>query len=198
ALQSACVKAGKSWKVNPGDGAFYGPKLDFHVKDSIGRVWQCGTIQLDLNLPERFDLTYVEADGTKQRPIMLHRVIYGSLERFIGILIEHYAGSFPLWLSPVQVNILPVNNDAHNGYAEEVKQLLEDNKIRVNLDNRDEKISYRMRESQVNKIPYTLILGDKEVNDKLISYRLHGSNETVTISQDKFLERLKEELIKIK
>ena len=191
-LERACKKAGHECKVNPGDGAFYGPKLDFHIKDSLGRVWQCGTIQLDMNLPERFDLTYIDKDGTKKRPIMLHRVIYGSIERFIGILIEHYAGAFPLWLSPVQVNIIPVNNEYHLEYAEEVQKLLMDNDIRVELDRRDEKLSYRMRESQTKKIPLTLILGDKERDNKEISYRKFGSNETITLSIVEFINFLKD------
>ena len=190
ALEDACKKAGHSCKINPGDGAFYGPKLDFHIKDSLGRVWQCGTIQLDMNLPERFDLTYVDSDGSKKRPVMLHRVIFGSIERFIGILIEHYAGAFPLWLSPVQVNIIPVNNDYHLEYSKEVLNKLDNLGIRVKLDNRDEKLSYKMRESQTKKIPITIILGDKEKDSNLISYRLFGNNETITVSEDEFINKV--------
>ena len=193
-LQSACLKAGKSCKINQGDGAFYGPKLDFHVKDAIGRIWQCGTIQLDFNLPERFDLNYIDADGTKKRPIMLHRVIYGSIERFIGILIEHYAGAFPLWLSPIQINVLPVNNEYHLEYATKIKELLFNENIRVSLDDRNEKISYKMRESQIKKIPYTIILGDQEVSNNTISYRKYNSNETITISVLEFIKLIKEEI----
>ncbi len=193
-LQKACQIAGSSCKINPGDGAFYGPKLDFHVKDAIGRVWQCGTIQLDMNLPERFDLTYVDSDGNKKRPIMLHRVIYGSIERFIGILIEHYAGAFPTWLSPVQINIIPVNNEYHLEYAKKLKEWLLDNNIRVELDDRDEKLSYRMRESQVKKIPYTFIVGDKEKNEEMISYRKFGQNDTKTVSKREFLDIIEEEI----
>ena len=195
ALEEACLKSGHKCKINPGDGAFYGPKLDFHIKDSLGRVWQCGTIQLDMNLPERFDLTYIDKDGSKKRPVMLHRVIYGSVERFIGILIEHYAGAFPLWLSPVQINIIPVNNEYHLEYANKIKELLENNDIRIELDNRDEKLSYKMRESQTKKIPYTLVLGDKERDDNLISYRLHGENDTKTIGIDAFIKLIKEQII---
>jgi len=194
ALEDACHAAGHECKINPGDGAFYGPKLDFHIKDSIGRVWQCGTIQLDMNLPERFDLTYVDSDGSKKRPVMLHRVIYGSIERFIGILIEHYAGAFPLWLSPVQVNIIPVNNEYHLEYARKLHGLLQDNGIRVELDNREEKLSYRMRESQTNKIPFTLIVGDKERDEQTISFRKHGSLETTTLSQQEFISLLKDKI----
>ena len=187
ALEEACHRAGHDCKINPGDGAFYGPKLDFHIKDSLGRVWQCGTIQLDMNLPERFDLTYINSDGSKKRPVMLHRVIYGSIERFIGILIEHYAGAFPLWLSPVQVNIIPVNNELHMNYCNEIKNLLEENNIRVKVDARDEKLGYKMRESQIKKMPITLIIGDNEVNNKQISYRKYGNQETYTCEIDEFI-----------
>lgn len=190
ALEEACHRAGHDCKINPGDGAFYGPKLDFHIKDSLGRVWQCGTIQLDMNLPERFDLTYIDSDGIKKRPVMLHRVIYGSIERFIGILIEHYAGAFPLWLSPIQVNIIPVNNELHSNYCNQIKNLLEENKIRVKVDIRDEKLGYKMRESQTKKIPITLIIGDNEVNNKQISYRKYGSQETFTFEIDEFISEM--------
>ena len=190
ALEEACHRAGHDCKINPGDGAFYGPKLDFHIKDSLGRVWQCGTIQLDMNLPERFDLTYISSDGSKKRPVMLHRVIYGSIERFIGILIEHYAGAFPLWLSPVQVNIIPVNNELHMNYCNEIKNLLEENNIRVKVDARDEKLGYKMRESQIKKIPITLIIGDNEINKKQISYRKYGNQETYTCEIDEFISEI--------
>ena len=190
ALEEACHRAGHDCKINPGDGAFYGPKLDFHIKDSLGRVWQCGTIQLDMNLPERFDLTYISSDGSKKRPVMLHRVIYGSIERFIGILIEHYAGAFPLWLSPVQVNIISVNNELHMNYCNEIKNLLEENNIRVKVDARDEKLGYKMRESQIKKMPITLIIGDNEVNKKQISYRKYGNQETCTCEIDEFISEI--------
>jgi len=188
ALEEACHKAGHECKINPGDGAFYGPKLDFHIKDSLGRVWQCGTIQLDMNLPERFDLTYIAPDGSKKRPVMLHRVIYGSIERFIGILIEHYAGAFPLWLAPTQVNIIPVNNEYHLDYAKEIFNKLESLNIRVKLDDRNEKLSYKMRESQSKKTPLTLIIGDKELENKSISYRKIGSQETSNLALDEFVK----------
>ena len=194
ALEEACHKAGHDCKINPGDGAFYGPKLDFHIKDSLGRVWQCGTIQLDMNLPERFDLTYIDSDGSKKRPVMLHRVIYGSIERFIGILIEHYAGAFPLWLAPVQFTIIPVNNDIHLEYAMKIKELLENNKYRVKLDTRNEKLSYKMRESQVKKVPITIILGDKEKENGDISYRLFGEKDTNTLKIAEFFELVKEKI----
>ena len=194
ALEEACHKAGHDCKINPGDGAFYGPKLDFHIKDSLGRVWQCGTIQLDMNLPERFDLTYIDSDGSKKRPVMLHRVIYGSIERFIGILIEHYAGAFPLWLAPVQFTIIPVNNDIHLEYAMKIKELLENNKYRVKLDTRNEKLSYKMRDSQVKKVPITIILGDKEKENGDISYRLFGEKNTNTLKIAEFFELVKEKI----
>ena len=187
ALQDACEKSGHSCKINPGDGAFYGPKLDFHIRDSLGRVWQCGTIQLDMNLPERFDLTYIDADGSKKRPVMLHRVIYGSIERFIGILIEHYAGAFPLWLAPVEVNIIPVSNEHHLEYAQKLAEQLDSAGIRVKIDDRDEKMGYKMRESQTKKIPLTLILGDKEVENDSVSYREFGKQETTTVSSGEFI-----------
>ena len=194
ALEDACHKAGHDCKINPGDGAFYGPKLDFHIKDSLGRVWQCGTIQLDMNLPERFDLTYIDSDGSKKRPVMLHRVIYGSIERFIGILIEHYGGAFPLWLSPVQINIIPVNNEYHLEYANKVSEMLKEYDIRVQVDSRDEKLGYRMRESQTKKNPYTLVLGDKERDNDTVSYRKHGEEKTTTVSILEFIDMIRDEI----
>ena len=190
ALEEACHKAGHDCKINPGDGAFYGPKLDFHIRDSLGRVWQCGTIQLDMNLPERFDLTYVDKDGSKKRPVMLHRVIYGSIERFIGILIEHYAGAFPLWLSPVQINVIPVNNEYHLEYANKIVDTLKENGFRVELDSRDEKLGYKIRESQTKKIPYTLVLGNNERDNNTVTYRKFGQEKTTTITLEEFLDML--------
>mgnify|MGYP005788338557 FL=1 len=194
ALEDACHKAGHDCKINPGDGAFYGPKLDFHIRDSLGRVWQCGTIQLDMNLPERFDLTYIDSDGSKKRPVMLHRVIYGSIERFIGILIEHYGGAFPLWLSPVQINIIPVNNEYHLEYANKVSEMLKEYDIRVQVDSRDEKLGYKMRESQTKKNPYTLVLGDKERDNDTVSYRKHGEEKTTTVSISEFIDMIRDEI----
>lgn len=194
ALANACKAAGKEYKINPGDGAFYGPKLDFHIKDSLGRVWQCGTIQLDMNLPERFDLTYVESNGEKVRPVMLHRVIFGSVERFIGILIEHFGGAFPTWLAPVQVNIIPVKNEYHLNYSKDIYQLLQDNGIRVEMDDRDEKLGYRMRESQMKKAPFTLVIGDNERDEKTISFRRHGSQKTTIMTQDEFVSYVLKEI----
>lgn len=194
ALAKACEHAGKTCKVNPGDGAFYGPKLDFHVKDSLGRVWQCGTIQLDMNLPERFDITYVDKDGSKKRPIMLHRVIFGSIERFIGIITEHFAGHFPTWLAPVQVNIIPVNSEYHLEYAEKVKEALEQIGVRVEMDNRDEKLGYRMRESQLRKIPYNLVLGDQEKETETVNVRKFGQKEEQKIKLEEFVQNIKKEI----
>ena len=193
-LQEALKKAGKDFVLNPGDGAFYGPKLDFKVKDSLGREWQCGTIQLDMQLPERFDLTYIDADGSKKRPVMLHRVIYGSIERFIGILIEHFAGCFPLWMAPVQVNVIPVKNEYHLEYAEKLVKLLEEAGLRVNLDAREEKLGYRMREAQTRKYNYNLILGNSERDENKVSFRKHGSEETVTMEIDEFVNMLLNEI----
>ena len=189
-LEEACRKAGHACKINPGDGAFYGPKLDFHIKDSLGRVWQGGTIQLDMNLPERFDLTYVDSDGTKKRPVMLHRVIYGSVERFIGILIEHFGGAFPLWLAPVQVRVIPVNNSYHLEYAKEINDLLLSNNIRVKLDDREEKLGYKMREAQMQKIPFTLVIGDKEKENNTVTYRKYGDDKQIEINKEDFIEML--------
>ncbi len=194
ALAAACQAAGKDYKVNPGDGAFYGPKLDFHVKDSLGRVWQCGTIQLDMNLPERFDLTYVDHHGEKQRPIMLHRVIFGSIERFIGILIEHFAGAFPLWLAPVQVKVLPVKNEFHLAYAKEVVAKLGAAGIRVELDDREEKLGYRIREAQMQKVLYQLVLGENEVANGTVTYREYGKQAQNTLEFDAFVAKLLEEI----
>lgn len=170
ALAQAVCGMGKSYVVNEGDGAFYGPKLDFHLKDSIGRTWQCGTIQLDFQLPQRFDIDYVGADGEKHRPIMLHRVVFGSIERFIGILIEHYAGKFPVWIAPVQVKILPVS-DKYNDYAKKVVANLEEKNIRVELDSRNEKLGYKIREARMEKVPYMMIIGENEQNKALVSVR---------------------------
>lgn len=194
ALAKACEAAGKTYKVNPGDGAFYGPKLDFHVEDSLGRVWQCGTIQLDMNLPERFDLTYVGSGGEKVRPVMLHRVIFGSIERFIGILIEHFGGAFPLWLAPVQVKVLPVKNEYHCEYAKKVYALLQENGYHVQLDDREEKLGYRIREGQMEKVPYLLVLGDSERDQNTVTYRKYGEQKQTTVPLEQFLDMLKNQV----
>ncbi len=193
ALQNALEHRGLKYIINEGDGAFYGPKIDFHIKDSIGRTWQCGTIQLDMMLPEKFDLTYVGEDGQKHRPIMLHRVVYGSIERFIGILIENYAGAFPVWLAPVQVRILPIT-DKHHDYAYELKKKLFDEGIRVEVDARNEKMGYKIREAQVRKIPYALVVGDQEVADGTVNVRKYGEKDSATMKADEFLSMLKEKI----
>ena len=195
ALADACIKAGFDYKLNPGDGAFYGPKLDFKLRDSMNRIWQCGTIQLDMNLPERFDLTYIAEDGSKKRPVMIHRALFGSLERFIGILIEHFGGAFPTWLAPVQVKVLPVNNEYHLEYCSELKEKLSNLNIRCELDSRDEKLGYKMRESQTKKIPYTLVIGDKERDGNLVNYRRHGSQEAISVSVEEFIKLIQDEII---
>lgn len=194
ALAAACKHAGKDYKVNPGDGAFYGPKLDFHIKDSLGREWQCGTIQLDMNLPERFDLTYVESDGSKARPVMLHRVIFGSIERFIGILIEHFAGHFPTWLAPQQIMVVPVHYEKHLSYAEKVNEMLVQNGFRSKLDARNEKLGYRIREAQLAKIPYQIVLGDGEEENGTVTIRRAQGKDSTTLPLDAFIAMLKEEM----
>ena len=185
-LRNALEHRGLEYIVNEGDGAFYGPKIDFHLKDSIGRTWQCGTIQLDMQLPEKFDLTYVGEDGQKHRPVMIHRVVYGSIERFIGILIENYAGAFPTWLAPVQVKILPIT-DRHMDYAFELKKKMFDLGLRVEVDDRNEKVGYKMREAQVKKIPYMLVVGDQEMESGTVNMRKHGEKDTATMPVDEFI-----------
>ena len=170
ALEKAVQGLGKPYVINEGDGAFYGPKLDFHLKDSIGRTWQCGTIQLDFQLPQRFDIDYIGADGEEHRPIMLHRVVFGSIERFVGILLEHYAGKFPAWIAPVQVKVLPVS-DKYNEYARKVEKALEENDIRVEVDVRSEKLGYKIREARMDRVPYMIITGENEKNNASVSVR---------------------------
>ncbi|MDR3214649.1 MAG: threonine--tRNA ligase [Bacilli bacterium] len=186
ALAKACKASGRDYVINPGDGAFYGPKLDFKLRDSIGRIWQCGTIQLDMNLPKRFDMTYVEQDGSKQQPVMLHRTVLGSIERFIGILIEHYAGAFPTWLAPEQIKIIPVS-DVHRDYANKVNDLFFNEELRSSVEYRDEKLGYLIRDAQVKKIPYSIVIGDEEVENNTVTYRKYGSEEQVSISTNDFV-----------
>jgi len=193
ALKDALEARGLSFKINEGDGAFYGPKIDFHLEDSIGRTWQCGTIQLDFQMPERFDLTYIGADGEKHRPVMIHRVVFGSIERFIAILTEHYAGAFPVWLSPVQVKILPIV-DKHHDYAEEIKKQLEKEGIRVEADLRNEKIGYKIREAQLAKVPYMLVIGDKETDTKTLAVRSRKEGDLGSMSLEDFIARIINEI----
>lgn len=193
ALESALKKNGKEYKINEGDGAFYGPKIDFHLEDSLGRTWQCGTIQLDFQMPERFDLTYVGEDGQKHRPIMIHRVIFGSIERFIGILTEHYAGAFPLWLAPQQVVILPIS-EAFQANAEKIEEDLQAVNIRASVDKRNEKIGYKIRQAQLKKIPYMLVVGEKEVSSNTVSVRSRKNGDLGSMSLAEFISTLKEEI----
>ena len=191
-LEDTLIKKKIKYTVNEGDGAFYGPKIDFHLEDCLGRTWQCGTIQIDFNMPEKFDLFYINRDGEKERPVMLHRTILGSIERFIGILIENFAGAFPLWLAPVQVRLLPIA-DRHIEYGEKIKKLLKVNNIRVEFDRLNDKIGAKIRKAEIEKIPYMLIFGDKEIEDSVISVRKRGEGDLGKIKIEKFLaDRLKE------
>ncbi len=194
-LKNALKIAGLDYKVNEGDGAFYGPKIDFHLKDCIGRTWQCGTVQLDFQMPEKFDLNYIGADGEKHRPVMIHRVVFGSIERFIGILIEHYAGAFPAWIAPVQVQVMNIT-DSQADYVEEIAKVLKENNIRVECDIRNEKIGYKIREAQMQKVPYMIILGDKEMKAKNISVRSRKEGDIGTMALEDFIVKLKEEIDK--
>ena len=193
ALRSALEDIGLPYVVNEGDGAFYGPKIDFHLEDSIGRTWQCGTIQLDFQLPLRFDLEYTGADGEKHRPIMIHRVVFGSIERFIGILIEHFAGAFPTWLAPVQVKVLPIS-DKHMDYGMKVLDALKEVGIRAEIDTRAEKIGYKIREAQMKKIPYMLVVGAKEEEENKVSVRSRFAGDEGQCGLDAFVAKIKEEI----
>ena len=193
-LKAALEELGLPYIINEGDGAFYGPKIDFHLRDCIGRTWQCGTIQLDYQMPERFELSYIGKDGEKHRPVMIHRVAFGSIERFIGILIEHYAGKFPLWIAPVQVKILPIS-DKFMDYAKQIEKAMYDAKIRVELDDRAEKIGYKIREAQLEKVPYMIIVGEKELNEGNISVRSRDLGDLGFKNTDDFLKELSEEII---
>ena len=193
ALQQALEDRGLKYVINEGDGAFYGPKIDFHLRDSIGRTWQCGTIQLDMLMPEKFDLTYVGEDGQKHRPVMIHRVVYGSIERFIGILIENYAGAFPVWLAPVQVKILPIT-DKHMDYAFALKKKMFDLGLRVEVDDRNEKVGYKIRESQVRKVPYTLVVGDKEMETNAVAVRKYSEKDSATMNVEDFIKEVQEKI----
>ncbi len=193
-LQRVCEDSGHEFKINPGDGAFYGPKLDFKLKDSMGRIWQCGTVQLDMNLPERFDCYYIDSDGEKKRPVMLHRACFGSIERFIGIITENYAGAFPSWLAPIQIALLPVNNNFHLEYAQKVYKQFKDLDLRVELDDSNDKLGYRMRNAQMKKIPYTIVLGDQERDNDTVTYRKYGEKEQITVKAKDFIALINEEI----
>ena len=194
-LKEAMDRRGMKYDINEGDGAFYGPKIDFKIKDAIGRTWQCATIQLDFNLPARFDIKYQDKDGQLKTPLMLHRVIFGSMERFHGILIEHYAGCFPAWLAPVQVNLVPISNDKHVDFAEKIYKKMREAGIRVNLDDRSESMNYKIRESlQDKKIPYVCVIGDKEIESNSVAVRARGIGQVGTFPVDEFIEKIKEEI----
>ena len=190
-LKEAVMEVGKDFEVNEGDGAFYGPKLDFHLADSLGRTWQCGTIQLDMQMPERFELEYVGEDGQKHRPVMIHRVVLGSIERFIGVITEHYAGAFPTWLSPVQVKLLPITDRAAE-YADQVAAKLDEAGYRVEVDHRNEKIGKKIREAQLEKVPYMLVIGDKEAESGTVSVRHRADGDLGVMEIDAFMAQLKE------
>ncbi len=192
-LAEAMDEMGMSYKINPGDGAFYGPKLDFHLQDSIGRTWQCGTIQLDFQMPEKFDMAYIGEDNQKHRPVMIHRVAFGSMERFIGILTEHFAGAFPLWLAPVQVKIMNITGNQLD-YVNELAKKYKKAGIRVEVDTRNEKIGYKIREAQTQKIPYMLVIGDKEMSDGLVAVRKRGEGDIGTQKANDFMELLKKQI----
>lgn len=193
ALRNAIEAKGIPYVINPGDGAFYGPKLDYHIEDSLGRTWQCGTIQLDMNLPERFQIEYVGEDGQKHRPIMIHRACFGSMERFIGILTEHYAGAFPTWMAPVQVKILPIS-EKHVEYAKELAKQMHQDYVRVEVDDRSEKIGYKIRQAQMAKVPYMLVVGDKEVEEGTVNVRKHGGDELGSVPFEEFFNSIKIEI----
>ncbi|MCI6486572.1 MAG: threonine--tRNA ligase, partial [Clostridiales bacterium] len=192
-LKDAITDMGKSYVVNEGDGAFYGPKLDFHIEDCLGRTWQCGTIQLDSQLPERFQLEYTGADGEKHRPIMIHRVVFGSIERFIGVITEHFAGAFPVWLSPVQARVMPITDRAAD-YAKQLAERLDQEGVRVDTDLRNEKIGYKIREAQMQKLPYMLVVGDKEAEAGTVSVRTRGGVDLGAMPVDDFIVKIKEEI----
>ena len=193
ALRNAIEAKGIPYVINPGDGAFYGPKLDYHIEDSLGRTWQCGTIQLDMNLPERFQIEYIGEDGQKHRPIMIHRACFGSMERFIGILTEHYVGAFPTWMAPVQVKILPIS-EKHVEYAKELAKQMHRDYVRVEVDDRSEKIGYKIRQAQMAKVPYMLVVGDKEVEEGTVNVRKHGGDELGSVPFEEFFNSIKIEI----
>ena len=193
ALRNAIEAKGIDYVINPGDGAFYGPKLDYHIEDSLGRTWQCGTIQLDMNLPERFNVEYIGEDGQKHRTIMIHRACFGSMERFIGILTEHYAGAFPTWMAPVQVKVLSIS-EKHVEYANQLAKQMRHDYVRVEVDDRSEKIGYKIRQAQMEKVPYMLVVGDKEMEDNSVNVRKHGGDELGTVPFDEFFNSIKIEI----
>jgi len=198
ALKKACLATGHEFKINPGDGAFYGPKLDFKLRDSMNRIWQCGTVQLDMQLPGRFNCTYIDQDGTKKTPVMIHRACFGSLERFIGIITENYGGAFPTWLSPIQVEIIPVSLENHLEMAKELGNELHKYGIRYEIDESEEKLGYKIRQSQMQKIPYQIVLGDKEKENHTVNARKYGEQNQVSYTVQEFIDKILEEIKNLK
>jgi threonyl-tRNA synthetase len=193
ALAAALAEKGLEYKLNPGDGAFYGPKIDFHVRDSLGRTWQCGTIQADLQMPERFDLTYIGPDGAEHRPVMIHRTIYGAMERFIGILIEEYAGAFPAWMAPVQVRIVPIA-DRHQSGAAKVAEQLRAAGLRVEVDTRNEKVGFKIRSGEMDKLPYMVVVGDRELESGELAVRKRGQGDLGKMAMADFVAMVQAEV----
>ena len=194
ALRAAMEELGRPYEINEGDGAFYGPKLDFHLVDAIGRTWQCGTIQLDFQLPERFEIEYTGEDGQKHRPVMIHRVVFGSIERFIGILIEHFAGAFPVWLAPEQVRVIPIS-EAHRAYANQIAKELDGAGVRVSSDCRSEKMGYKIREAQLQKVPYMLVVGAQEMENGTVSVRARKEEKGGVKTVAEFKEQILAEIV---
>jgi threonyl-tRNA synthetase len=192
-LKNALINIGREFVINEGDGAFYGPKIDIHIKDAIGRTWQCGTIQLDMQLPKRFNLEYIDEDGQRKEPVMIHRVVYGSIDRFLGIITENYAGAFPTWLSPVQAQILPISEKFIDN-CNQVKEALKAANVRVEIDERNEKIGYKIRSAISQKIPYIIIIGENEIANNTVSVRKRGTNETVEYKVEDFVNLIKAEI----
>ncbi|HPX98242.1 MAG TPA: threonine--tRNA ligase, partial [Thermotogota bacterium] len=192
-LKKALIETQVDYRINEGDGAFYGPKIDFHIKDCLGRTWQCATVQLDFQMPERFDMSYIGQDNQEHRPVMIHRTVFGSLERFFGILIEHYAGAFPSWLAPVQVSVLPIA-DRHIDYCQHVKDALCENNIRAQIDSRSKKINYKIREAQLDKVPYMMVVGDKEVEEGKVALRTRNGKDLGAVSIESFITVFEKEV----
>ncbi len=196
ALKNVLNKLSYEYKINPGDGAFYGPKIDVHIKDALKRSHQCATVQLDFQMPEKFDLTYIDEQNKKVRPVVIHRAVFGSLDRFLGILIEHFGGAFPIWLAPVQVKVIAVSNNIHQAYVEEIVHRLKQEEIRVELDLRDEKLGYKIREAQIKKIPHILVIGDKELENQSVNVRHYGKRDSIEVELEEFISKLKESIEK--
>ena len=194
ALENVLQSLNYKYRLNEGDGAFYGPKIDFHIKDALNRSHQCGTIQLDFQMPEKFDLNYIDENNDKKRPVVIHRAVLGSLDRFLAILIEHFGGAFPAWVAPVQVKVVPVSNAVHEQYCSEVAHKLAQAGVRVEQDARDEKLGYKIREAQMQKVPYFLVIGDKEMESGAVNVRKYGEEKSEVVALDVFVARIEEEI----